>query len=313
VTGAAGFIGSHLVEALATAGAEVTALDDLSNGDWRNLDGVEGDIDFVTKSVADDDLADALHGCRYVFHQAAWGSVPRSVEKPVAYHQNNTIGTTNLLAASREAGVERVVYAGSSSAYGDPPDSHTPKSEDMQPDPLSPYASSKLAGEHAMRAWAKCYDIDTVTLRYFNIFGPRQNANSAYAAVIAAFARDLTRGKRPTIFGDGQQSRDFTYITNAVHANLLAACRPQPLQGQVFNVATGNQVSVNKLFERMAVLLGGDGTTPFYDSARPGDVRHSLADIQKAGDTLGYEPLVDFDSGLSATVEWYQREYAEVA
>jgi nucleoside-diphosphate-sugar epimerase len=313
VTGAAGFIGSHLVEALATAGAEVTALDDLSNGDWRNLDGVEGDIDFVIKSVTADDLADVLHGCRYVFHQAAWGSVPRSVEEPVAYHQNNTIGTTNLLEASREAGVERVVYAGSSSAYGDPPDSHTPKSEDMQPDPLSPYASSKLAGEHAMRAWAKCYGIDTVTLRYFNIFGPRQNANSAYAAVIAAFARDLTRGKRPTIFGDGQQSRDFTYMANAVHANLLAARHPQPLQGQVFNVATGNQVSVNKLFERMAVLLGGDGTTPFYDSARPGDVRHSLADIQKAGDTLGYEPLVDFDSGLSATVEWYQREYAEVA
>jgi UDP-glucose 4-epimerase len=210
-----------------------------------------------------------------------------------------------VLEAARQAGVGRVIYAASSSAYGDPPDAQAPKLERQSPGPLSPYAATKLAGEFAMRAWAHCYGLDTASLRYFNIFGPRQNANSAYAAVIAAFARALLAGDRPVIFGDGRQSRDFTHVDNAVHANLLAARCDAPLAGRVFNIACGRRVTVHALFDRMAELLGSSGVAAEHVDARAGDVRHSLADISRARDVLGYEPGVSFEDGLAATCAWY--------
>ncbi len=306
VTGGAGFIGSHIVEALVQLGAEVTAIDDLSGGDWANLDGFGDGVEQVTDSILNTDaLATATAGRRFVFHQAALGSVPRSVKEPVLYHRVNVMGTVNVLEAARAAGVERVVYAGSSSAYGDPP-VDGPKVETMIARPLSPYAVTKLAGEYDMRAWSHCYGLDTAITRYFNIFGPRQNANSAYAAVIAAFAKAMMGGQAPLIFGDGEQSRDFTFVHNAVHANLLAARCREKLGGEVFNVACGDRVSVNTLFKSMAEQYGMGDVQPQYDPPRAGDVRHSLADISKCREILGYEPLVSFEQGLAQTVDWYK-------
>jgi len=306
VTGAAGFIGSHLVENLVALGADVVAIDDLSGGDWANLRGFDANVRTLTGSILDESMmAAAVAGCDVVFHQAALGSVPRSVKEPLLYHQVNVLGTVGVLEAARAAGVRRVVYAASSSAYGDPPNPDAPKVETQRANPLSPYAASKLAGEHAMRAYANCYDIDTAATRYFNIFGPRQNANSAYAAVIAAFAKALLTGGEPTIFGDGQQSRDFTFVHNVVHANLLAARAERPLNGEVFNIACGQRVSINELFARMAASLGKLKVKPTHVESRPGDVRHSLADVSKARQLLGYEPLVMLDAGLEATCRWY--------
>jgi nucleoside-diphosphate-sugar epimerase len=306
VTGGAGFIGSHLIENLVALGADVVAIDDLSGGDWANLSGVGDNVRQITGSILDENaIAEAVAGCDVVFHQAALGSVPRSVNEPLLYHQVNVMGTVSVLEAARAANVRRVVYAASSSAYGDPPNPDAPKVETQCPSPLSPYAASKLAGEHAMRAYANCYDLDTACTRYFNIFGPRQNANSAYAAVIAAFAKALLTGQQPTIFGDGEQSRDFTFVHNVVQANLLAARAEAPLQGEVFNVACGQRVSINQLFDRMAKALGQPDAKPVHVEARAGDVRHSLADISKAGQVLGYEPLVMLDAGLAATCDWY--------
>lgn len=310
VTGGAGFIGSHLVEALVSLGATVTVLDDLSGGRWQNLEGFGAGVRPIEGSILDRSaLAEATAGCDWVFHQAALGSVPRSVAEPVRYHEVNVMGTVQVLEAARAAGsVRRVIYAGSSSAYGDPPVDGA-KVETMPPLPRSPYAATKLGGEHAMRAWAHSYGLDTAVLRYFNIFGPRQRADSAYAAVIAAFAKAMLDGRPATIFGDGQTSRDFTFVANAVHANLLAARCDKPLMGEAFNIATGRRVNLLQLHEAMAYLLGRQGAAPVHEPERAGDVRYSLADITRAKQTLGYVPLVTFEQGLEKTVQWYRSQY----
>ncbi|MCC6240707.1 MAG: NAD-dependent epimerase/dehydratase family protein [Phycisphaerales bacterium] len=310
VTGGAGFIGSHLSEALIDLGAKVIVLDDLSGGEQANLDSFApragNKLTFVKGSILDRPLVDKLmRDVRYVFHQAAWGSVPRSVEMPETYHQINITGTVNVLEAARAAKVQRVVFAASSSAYGDTPT--LPKVETMPVLPRSPYAATKVACEAMLRAYANCYEIDTACLRYFNIFGPRQNANSAYAAVIAAFAKNLLGGQRPRIFGDGEQSRDFTFVDNAVHANLLAAFSPNKIGGEVMNIACGRRVTVNELATKMAAMLGREDLTAEHLPPRAGDVAHSLAALEKARQLIGYEPVVDFDTGLAATVQWYKQ------
>jgi len=305
ITGGAGFIGSHLCEALRSLDADVVALDDLSGGSWDNLEHIDG-VEQVTGSILDTDLlSKALDGCEYVFHQAALGSVPRSVLEPELFYQVNITGTLNVLHTAKEAGVQRVMFAGSSSAYGDPP-TDCAKVETMPPLPRSPYAATKLAGEHTMRAWSHSYGLDTAVTRYFNIFGPRQNPNSAYAAVIAAFAKSMQAGEPGTVFGDGTFSRDFTHVDNAVHANLLAARHEGPLEGEVFNVAAGGRVSINQLHDEMARLYGLGEISPQYKDGRAGDVAHSQADIGKSKQVLGYEPLVSFEDGLAQTVRWYQ-------
>ncbi len=323
VTGGAGFIGSHLTEALIDLGARVTVLDDLSGGDTANFDAF-GDragerLRFVEGSITDRAAVDdAMGGCSLVFHQAAMGSVPRSVEMPGRYHEVNVAGTLNVLEAARAPGSEvcRVMFAASSSAYGDTPT--LPKVESMPVLPRSPYAANKVAGEAMLRAWALSYagaggagGPDTVSLRYFNIFGPRQNANSAYAAVIAAFADALMRGRHPQVHGDGGASRDFTFVDNAVHANLLAARYRGRLDGEVFNVACGGSVTINRLAMYMADLLGRPGLTPEHGPDRAGDVKHSLADLTRIRRTLKYEPVVGFEKGLAQTVWWYAAEAGE--
>lgn len=308
ITGGAGFIGSHLVEALTGLGAQCVVIDDLSGGSLENISAFNPQV--IEASILDQDaIADAVSGCRYVFHQAALGSVPRSVEQPRRYNDVNVTGTLNVLEASRLAGVQRVMFAASSSAYGN--SEVLPKIETMPPKPASPYAANKVADEAMMRAWASAFALDTVCLRYFNIFGPRQNANSAYAAVIAAFAKDLIAGKNPTIFGDGTQSRDFTFVDNAVHANLLAARHDKPLAGEVFNVACGERITVNELAEQMAVLLDRPDLTPRYMGTRAGDVKHSLADLSLIRSTLQYTPIIPFNEGLKPTVDWYRTVLTE--
>jgi UDP-glucose 4-epimerase len=304
VTGGAGFIGSHIVEALTTLGAQVVVLDNLSSGRSDNITPFNV-AQFLRGSILQLDVVrDAAAGCRYVFHEAAMASVPLSVERPREFYDTNVTGTLNVLDAAAGAKVKRVVFAASSSAYGD--SEVLPKIESMPPLPMSPYASSKVAGEGLLRAWAKCYGVDTASLRYFNIFGPRQTADSAYAAVIAAFAKAMLSGKRPTIFGDGEQSRDFTYVHNAVHANLLAARHEQLIAGDVFNVACGQRVTLNELAAVMRNALNRPDLTPVYENERAGDVRHSLADLTHARQSLGYEPVVAFEAGLRATLEWYR-------
>ncbi len=305
VTGGAGFIGSHLCEALLALGARVVAMDDLSGGDTNNLQPFGAEcrdrLKFVEGSILDADvLSRCTDGCRYVFHQAALGSVPASIEQPRRYTQVNVIGTLEVLEAARAARVERVAYAASSSAYGDSPT--LPKIESMPPAPMSPYAASKLAGEGLLAAYSASYGIDTVSLRYFNIFGARQNANSAYAAVIAAFAKAILVDRAPTIYGDGQQSRDFTHVANAVHANLLAARRGEPLGGMVVNVACGQRITIDELARRMIDQTGRSHLTPRHEALRAGDVKHSLADLDRARSVLGYEPVVDFPTGLESVV-----------
>jgi nucleoside-diphosphate-sugar epimerase len=303
VTGGAGFIGSHLAEALCTLGASVVVLDDLSGGDERNLDSF-GPVEFVKASILDAaTLARCTTGCRYVFHQAALGSVPRSVEQPRLYNDVNTTGTLNVLEAARAAGVRRVMFAASSSAYGD---NAVPWVETMPSLPKSPYAATKVADEALMAAWSGSYGLDTASLRYFNIFGPRQNANSAYAAVIAAFAKAILAGERPGIYGDGEQSRDFTFVANAVHANLLAARRDEPIRGRVVNVGTGGRRTVNELAAQVAETLGRPDLRPIHKPERAGDLKHSFADLTRARSVLEYEPVVDFETGLSATLAWYR-------
>lgn len=323
VTGGAGFIGSHLTGALLELGASVSVIDDLSGADGTNLDPLRasagargrGSLRVTEASILDDPaLADAADGAELVFHQAALGSVPRSVERPRDYHDVNVTGTLNVLEAARAAGARRVVFAASSSAYGDA--ETLPKVETMAPQPLSPYAATKVAGEALMRAWAHSYSdggTDTACLRYFNIFGSRQNANSAYAAVIAAFAKALLAGEAPVIYGDGTQSRDFTHVHNAVHANLLAAARPGPVRGAVFNVACGERVSVTELAQRMAAALGRPDLAPRYLPERAGDVKHSVAGLGHARAGLGYAPIVGFAGGLAATVGWYAAAAAVAA
>jgi nucleoside-diphosphate-sugar epimerase len=304
VTGGAGFIGSHVTEALGKLGATVAIIDDLSAGDASNAK-LAGAAELIDGSILDPGaLSRAVTDCRYVFHLAAKVSVPASVENPRVYHDVNATGTFNVLDAAVKAGVRRVIFSASSSAYGDSP--VLPKVETMPPDPASPYAATKSAGEGLMRAFARSYPIDTASLRYFNIFGPRQSPNSAYAAVVAAFAKRLMRGEPPIITGDGTASRDFTFVANAVHANLLAARHPQPIRGDVFNVATGESRSVTQLATTMAALLGRPELKPVLAPPRPGDVLHSKADLTKIRGTFGYAPIVSFEDGLKATVAWYR-------
>lgn len=311
VTGGAGFIGSHLVEALIDLGAQVAVIDDLSGGDTANFDSFRqragSRLRFVSATILDRAaLLGVMEGCRYVFHQAALGSVPRSVEQPMLFHEVNATGTANVLEAARQLGVQRVMFAASSSAYGDT--ETLPKVEEMPVRPKSPYAATKVAGEALLRAYAGCYDLDTVALRYFNIFGPRQNANSAYAAVIAAFAKALLTGQRPVIFGDGEQTRDFAFVDNAVHANLLAARAARRINGEVMNIACGRRVTINELARQMASLLGRPDLAAVHQPERAGDVKHSLADLKLARELIGYEPVVDLEKGLAATVEWYRSQ-----
>ena len=304
VTGGAGFIGSHIASSLVSNGARVRVLDDLSTGHRENIEEIGGDVDFIQGSVADDDLlAKVLDGVEVVFHEAAIPSVPRSVEAPRQTHVASVDGTFSLLLAARDKGVRRVVYAASSSAYGDQPT--LPKSEQMAPDPLSPYAVAKLVGEYYCRAFTRVYGLETVSLRYFNVFGPRQDPGSQYSGVVSLFISCLLSGKQPVIYGDGEQSRDFTYIDNVVAANLSAATA-KGAAGKVINVANGKRVTLNELLAELKELTGNQHVVAEYREPRVGDVKHSLADISRAQEFLGYETKVDLREGLQRTIDWWK-------
>jgi nucleoside-diphosphate-sugar epimerase len=304
VTGAAGFIGRSIAAALLERGETVRGIDNFITGKRANLAGLEG-MEFVEGDLADPAMcAKACAGVEIVFHEAALASVPRSVADPVATNVACVDATLNLLVAARAAGVRRVVYAGSSSAYGDTPT--LPKREDMLPNPISPYAVAKLAGEQYMRVFARVYGVETVVLRYFNVFGPYQDPTSHYSGVLAIFCRRMLAGEQPTIYGDGEQSRDFTYIDNVVHGNLLAAgARAEKVSGQMMNLATGVRITLNQTFEILSELTGYSGK-PAYAEGRAGDIRDSLADIGLARELLAYKPLVNFREGLRRTVDWYR-------
>jgi nucleoside-diphosphate-sugar epimerase len=303
VTGGAGFIGSHLASALVARGETVRIADDLSTGKHANLDVLDGRAEVLIGDLADAAFARAaVDGVEVVLHQAAIPSVPRSVADPLTSHRANVDATVALLVAARDAGVSRLVYAGSSSAYGDTP--ALPKREDMPTDPLSPYALQKLVGEHYLQLFTRLYGLETVTTRYFNVFGPRQDPSSPYSGVIALFASRLLAGLPPVITGDGEQTRDFTYVDNVVDGVLRAATAPEAV-GRVINVATGQQISINQLARAIQRLLGTN-LAPQYAELRAGDVRDSLADIGIARQVLGYEPLVSFEEGLQRTIDWYR-------
>ena len=304
VTGGAGFIGSHIASALSANGARVRVLDDLSTGHRENLDEIGGDIDFIPGSVADENLlARVLEGVELIFHEAAIPSVPRSVEAPRQSHIASVDGTFSLLLAARGKGVRRVVYAASSSAYGDQPT--LPKTEEMRPDPLSPYAVAKLVGEYYCQVFTRVYGLETVSLRYFNVFGPRQDPGSQYSGVVSRFISSLLSDERPVIYGDGEQSRDFTYIDNVVAANLNAATSTGA-SGKVINVANGERVTLNQLLAELKQLTGKQDVTAEYLEPRVGDVRHSLADITMARELLGYESKVNLREGLQRTIDWWK-------
>lgn len=305
ITGIGGFIGSSLARELLSRGEQVRGVDNFSTGSRENLTEIIGRIDFREADILDlDAMHKACAGVDFVLHQAAIPSVPKSVLDPLGSNRANVDGTVNVLVAARDAKVKRVVYAASSSAYGDTPT--LPKHEGMKPDPISPYAVAKLASEQYMISFYRCYQLETVALRYFNIFGPRQDPSSPYSGVLAKFITVMLRGEQPAIYGDGEQSRDFTYIDNAVQANLLA-CKAPAAQaaGQMFNVATGRRVTLNETFKLLQGLTSYSGQ-PKYGPERGGDIKHSLADISKAKAGLAYEPKVDFEEGLRRTVEWYQ-------
>jgi len=305
VTGGVGFIGSHLVERLVREGADVTVLDDLSTGRRENLRAVRDRIRFIRGSVARFEVCRrAMQGVDYVLHHAAVTSVPQSTRTPVVAHQINATGTLNILLAAREAHVRRVVFAGSTAAYGDA--AEQPTHEGLLPQPRSVYAASKLAGEEYCQAFWHTHGLETVVLRYFNIFGPRQNLNSQYGAVIPLFIAAALRGDPPLIYGDGMQTRDFTFVTNVVDANLLACHAPAArVVGTVFNIGCGSATSVNDVWRQIAELVGVS-TVPLYDAPRAGDVRHSFAAISRAREQLGYFPATDLEEGLRHTIAYYK-------
>ncbi len=314
ITGIAGFIGSSIAHALVAQGHEVRGIDNLSTGRMENLAEIRDSVAFQLADIQDmQAMQTACEGMDYVIHQAALASVPRSVKDPLTSHESNINGTLNVLLAARDANVKRIVYAASSSAYGDQPTQ--PKHEEMSPAPMSPYAVQKLTCEYYIQAFCKVYGMEGVCLRYFNIFGPRQAADSPYSGVIAQFIYKMMAGETPVIHGDGFVSRDFTFIANAVNANLLACVAPSNVAtGRVFNVGTGHSHTLNDLYEHLASILGF-AAKPLYDAPRTGDVQHSLASIDRARAELGYDPQADFHAGLEKTVAWYlaERERTEPA
>ena len=309
VTGGAGFIGSHLAEELVRRGHRVRVVDSLITGKRRNLDHIK-DIEFLEGDLADSRVARrAVDGMEYVLHQAAIPSVPRSVNDPLTSNQANVTAALNVLVAARDAGVKRLVYAGSSSVYGDTPT--LPKREDMPTKPLSPYALQKLMAEQYGQMFTSLYGFETVTTRYFNVFGPRQDPGSPYSGVISLFSTALLDGRQPVIFGDGEQTRDFTFVANVVDG-VLRACEAPKAAGEVMNVATGGRISLNELLRVMNKICGTNAE-PIYKEPRAGDVRDSQADISKARALLGYEPIVSFEEGLRRTLEWCRAEGAAAA
>jgi UDP-glucose 4-epimerase len=307
ITGIGGFIGSSLAHELLLRGEQVRGVDNFSTGRRENLAHIMAQIDFREADILDlEAMKLACAGVDYVLHQAAIPSVPKSVLDPIGSNRANVDGTVNVLVAARDAKVKRVVFAASSSAYGDTPT--LPKHEHMTPDPISPYAVAKLASERYMISFYRCYGLETVALRYFNIFGPRQDPSSPYSGVLAKFITLMLSGQQPTMFGDGEQSRDFTYINNAVDANLLACKAPAgKVAGKVFNVATGRRVTLNETFKLLQNLTSYNGS-PLHAAERGGDIKHSLADISQAEQCLGYKPAVDFEEGLRRTVDWYRSQ-----
>ncbi len=304
ITGGAGFIGSNLADELIRQGARVNIIDDFTTGFRENLEEIHGDFEFIEGDINDDAaVAKALEGVEIVFHQAALPSVPRSVEDPLETHRVCVNGTVNMLIKSRSAGVKRFIYAASSSAYGDQP--VLPKVETMRPDPLSPYAAAKLAGEMYCRAFNNVYGLETISLRYFNVFGPRQNPASMYSGVISRFIDSLMAGATPVIFGDGEQSRDFTYIANVVDANIKAAQTTRGL-GETMNAANGDRITLNQLLEILKKITDKSEAVAEFQPARSGDVRDSQADNRRAIECLGYEQLVGLEDGLKKTIEWWK-------
>jgi nucleoside-diphosphate-sugar epimerase len=309
VTGGAGFIGSHLAEELLRRGETVRVVDNLSTGKRQNIAHIRS-VEFIEGDLADLDVARrAVKGIDYVLHQAAIPSVPRSVEDPITSNRANIDASLNVLVAARDAGVKRVVYAGSSSAYGNTPT--LPKVETMAPAPLSPYALQKLVAEQYCQMFTRLYGLQTVTTRYFNVFGPRQDPSSPYSGVISIFISALCERRRPTIYGDGEHTRDFTYVANVVDG-VLRACTADNASGEVINVATSGRISLNTLFNTIRNLVGST-VEPIYAEPRAGDVKDSQADISKAKRVLGYQPSVTFEAGLAKTVEWYRSSQVTVA
>ncbi|GIK30060.1 MAG: SDR family oxidoreductase [Chloroflexi bacterium] len=308
VTGGAGFIGSHIADRLLQDGHDVVVIDNLLTGSAATIDWLKaranGRLTFAQVSITDSSLPDVIRGVDTIFHQAALPSVPRSVDNPLETHHHCVTGTLNVLESARHTGVRRVVYAASSSAYGDQPGDS--KSEDMTPQPISPYGVAKLAGEYYCQTFTRVYGLETVCLRYFNVFGPRQDPTSQYAAVIPRFITALLHGEPPTIYGDGTQSRDFTYIDNVVHGNLLASTS-QDAVGEVMNLATGGRVSLLELADKLNTIIG-TSIAPVFGPAREGDIKHSRAAIDKARNLLDFAPVVDFDTGLARTVDWYRAQ-----
>ena len=308
VTGGAGFIGSHLAEELLRRHHTVRVADSLITGKRSNLDHIPA-VEFVQGDLADPGFArDVVQGCDYVLHQAAIPSVPRSVKDPITSNRANVDATLNVLVAARDAGVKRLVFAGSSSAYGNTPT--LPKSEDMPSNPLSPYALQKVVGEQYLQMFTRLYGLETVSIRYFNVFGPRQDPSSPYSGVISVFATALLENRPPKIYGDGGQTRDFTYVANVVDG-VLRACEAPDASGEIINVATGGRISLNELFAEMKKIVGAT-VEPEYLETRQGDVRDSQAAIDKAEAILGYRPIVSFEDGLKRTIEWYRTTPAPV-
>jgi UDP-N-acetylglucosamine/UDP-N-acetyl-alpha-D-glucosaminouronate 4-epimerase len=305
VTGGAGFIGSHIASALVERGATVRVIDNLSTGYEKNIEAIGSNIDFVKADVTDEQaLNRVLSDVELIFHEAAIPSVPRSVDRPTETHKASVDATFKLLLAAREHKVRRLIYAASSSAYGDQPE--LPKREDMRPAPLSPYAVAKLVGEYYCQVFTRVYGLETVSLRYFNVFGPRQDPTSQYSGVISRFMSALMTGEQPVIYGDGEHSRDFTYISNVVEANLRAA-ESTAAVGEIINIANGHRKTLNELLDAMKLVTGKPKVSARYEAPRAGDVRDSLADLTRARALLGYEPRVNLEEGLRRTFDWWQK------